>query len=305
MGGYQGPSSVLSQALEHVVNELRAAVLTSLSSIEFQLTLDVTAQGMTAQSLFDSVEDGERKICYLASSYLSARASDLRVLDIPFCVSDRAAALVQLDGKVGDLLAQNVERNTKLKILAFWDNGFRHISNKSRPLYGPTDCNGLKIRTLNSQIYCDVLRAIGFVPVVSDVRELNNVVSTGQVEAQENPLTNFINFELWHHHRYLSLTQHFFGVALLVCNRPWFEALNNNDQNAVRSAALSATQLQRRLAASEDSQALSFLREQSVSIVSSDELDIKAMVSACAGISENISKHLPTELVDLYLQSHG
>ena len=299
VGGYQGPSSVLSQGLEHFVNQLQSEI----NPLEFQLTLDVTAEGMTARSLFDSVEDGSRKICYLASSYLSARVPDLRVLDIPFSVDDRTAALQRLDGKTGELLAQSVEKNTKLKILAYWDNGFRHISNKSHPLLGPADCKGLKIRTLDSQAYCDVLSAIGFSPLVIDVRELKTAVSSGQVDAQENPLTNFIHFELWRHHPYLSLTKHFFGVALLVCNRQWFEELEEIDQDAVQSAALSATQLQRTLAENEDSKALLFLKEQGVSILNADELDARAMRHACATVSDGIAVNLPAGLVNTYLKS--
>ena len=299
IGGYQGPTSVLSQGLAYFFNELQSA----LSLIEFQLTLDVTTQGMTARSLFDSVEDGSRKICYLASSYLSSRASDLRVLDIPFSVGDRTGALRRLDGKAGEMLAQNVEKNTKLKTLAFWDNGFRHISNRSHPLRGPADCQGMKIRTLDSQTYCDVLSAIGFSPVVSDVRELRNVVSSGLVDAQENPLTNFIHFELWHHHPYLSLTKHFFGVALLVCNRQWFEELQENDRQIIMKAAASATHLQRGLAEVEDSRAILFLKQRGVSILNTDELDVRAMLDACASVSDNVATNLPTELVNSYLQS--
>lgn len=299
VGGYQGASSVLSQGLQRLFNQLQS----ELKAIEFQLTLDVTAEGMTARSLFDSVEDGSRKICYLASSYLSSRASDLRVLDIPFSVSDRAAALAQLDGETGQLIAQNVANNTKLQVLAFWDNGFRHISNKSHSLTGPADCKGLKIRTLDSQDYCDVMQAIGFSPVVSDVRELRNVVATGQVDAQENPLTNFINFELWHHHRFLSLTKHFFGVALLVCNRQWFEELDANDQQSVLKAAVSATHLQRSLAESEDQKALLFLKEHGVSILNTDELDTRSLQDVCTAVSAKMVMNLPPGLVSSYLQS--
>ena len=301
VGGYQGPGSVLSQGLKYFVDQLQPAI----TSVDLQLTLDVTAEGMTARSLFDSVEDGSRKICYLASSYLSARVGDLRVLDIPFSVDDRALALQRLDGKAGELLTQSVENNTQLKILAFWDNGFRHISNKSHPLLGPADCHGLKIRTLDSQAYCDVLRAIGFSPVVIDVRELRNAVSTGQVDAQENPLTNFIHFDLWRHHTYLSLTKHFFGVALLVCNRQWFDGLSEHDQTAALSAALSATQLQRELAALEDEKSLRFLKECGVRILNTPELDIQAMQRACEGISNNILMGLPSQLIDAYLQRDG
>ena len=301
VGGYQGSSSVLSQGLQHFCGQLQSKI----NSLEFELTLDVTTEGMTARSLFDSVENGSRKICYLASSYLSARVSDLRVLDIPFSVDDRTAALQRLDGKAGELLAQSVEKNTKLKLLAFWDNGFRHISNKSRPLRGPADCQGLKIRTLDSQAYCDVLSAIGFAPVVIDVLQLRTAVSTGQVDAQENPLTNFIHFELWRHHPYLSLTKHFFGVALLVCNRQWFDELGEYDQSAMLSAALSATQLQRRLAALEDEKALLFLKDCGTAIVNPTEFDIGAMQDACRSVSSKILAPLRSTLVESYLQNGG
>ena len=155
----------------------------------------------------------------------------------------------------------------------------------------------INVRELKSKL------AAGEQFVFIDVRELKTAVSTGQVDAQENPLTNFIHFELWRHHPYLSLTKHFFGVALLVCNRQWFEELEEIDQDAVQSAALSATQLQRTLAENEDSKALLFLKEQGVSVLNADELDARAMRHACATVSDGIAVNLPAGLVNTYLKS--
>ena len=79
--------------------------------------LDVTATGEKASDLFASVEAGQRQLAYMASGYLSARVPELAVLDLPFSVQDRAAALAALDGHAGDLLRDGTdpERETAEK----------------------------------------------------------------------------------------------------------------------------------------------------------------------------------------------
>ena len=64
----------------------------------------------------------------------------------------------------------------------------------------------------------------GFVPVRLDVKELRGAVENGTVDAQENPLTNTYNFDIHKHHRYITLSGHFFGVATLLCHNPTFQA---------------------------------------------------------------------------------
>ena len=134
------------------------------------------------------------------------------VLDLPFSVQDRAAALAALDGHAGDLLRDAVARQSGFHVLAFWDNGFRHISNAVRPLRSPADCQGLVIRTLDSELYRQALGALGFKAITTDVKELVRVVQDGTVQAQENPLTNLLAFDLWKHHPHVSMSGHFFGV---------------------------------------------------------------------------------------------
>ncbi len=74
-------------------------------------------------------------------------------------------------------------------------------------------------------MYQKVLAAVGFTPMVIDVKDLVRAVETHEVDAQENPLTNTVNFGLHKTHTHLSLTSHFHGVALLLANRAWFEGL--------------------------------------------------------------------------------
>ena len=120
-------------------------------------------------------------------------------------------------------------RHTGYRVLGYWDNGFRHISNRLRPIRHPDDCRGMRIRTLDNAVYRQALAAMGFAPVTIDVKDLVRAVETHEVDAQENPLTNTVNFGLHRTHKHLSLTSHFYGVALLLANRAWLEALRPGD----------------------------------------------------------------------------
>ena len=297
LGGYQGSGSILSASLTSLEQSLKACELFG----PITTALDVTAQGETAGQLFQSVNLGTRQICYAASGYLTAYASDLAALDLPFTVKNREAALAALDHSAGQWLSDQLGQNSSFKVLGFWDNGFRHISNSVRSLRSPTDMQGLKIRTLDSAIYRESLNALGFTAVTTDVSELKRLLKSGEVQAQENPLTNYNNFKIYENHPYVSLTGHFFGVLLLVCNRQWFDSLSAKQQHVVTAAAAMATQQQRTLAAQQDSALLTELAQRGVQIISSSDLDMGAMRSVTAHIIERERQTLSKPMVQHYL----
>lgn len=265
------------------------------------LVPDITATGLSAQALFNGIETGEFTAGYMASGYLTSRVPELGILDIPFSVTDRAEAFSRLDGAAGERLAEAVSASTDLVVLAFWDNGFRHLTNAVGPIRTPRDCQGLKVRTLNNQLYQDTMAAIGFEPVVTDVKELVSACESGLVQAQENPLTNMLTFGLdrWHH--YVSLTGHIFGIVLLVAHKPWFDALDDNQQVAIRAGASSATRLQRDLALAEDVAGIETLLNRGVEVLHSDEINLEAFRRSIGPLQEAALSKLPDKLVELYL----
>ena len=295
--GYQRPASILSAAMASLCEQLRQD---STAFSELEWTPNVTAAGESAAALFASVEAGSRQLCYMASGYLSARVPELLVLDIPFSVSDRRDALSRLDGHAGELLRQAVEQQTAFKVLGFWDNGFRHLTNALRPLRHPSDVQGMRVRTLDSQLYRDSLQAMGFEALTSDVKELVQWVRTGHVQAQENPLTNFLGFELWRDHPHVSLSSHFWGVLLLLCPMAWYQGLSDQARTSLESSARQATRLQRELAAQEDARALTRLTELGVHVVAQHEMDIQAFQARVAPIRQQVEARLPPSLVDAY-----
>jgi TRAP-type transport system periplasmic protein len=279
-GGYQGETSILTRAIRRL-----AASLAAIPGAGWQVdvTRDVTEQGARATDLLSMVEKGAMEICYFASGYLAGRVASLGAFDEPFPKLDRVRLFAELDAAPGARLAGDLARHTGYGLLGFWDNGLRHISNRLRPLHHPDDCRGLRIRTLDNVMYQRMLAAVGFTPVVIDVKDLVRAVEIGEVDAQENPLTNTVNFGLHRTHKHLSLTSHFHGVALLLANRAWFEGLAPAIQSAVLAAAADATAAQRQWAIDEDAVCLERLRREGVAIVPAEEIDFAAFRAAVGG----------------------
>lgn len=292
MAGYQGEASVHTQALRALAESLAAR------GFGPEVLDDITRAGGTARGLFDAVEAGEgRQLCYLASGYLSARVPALGALDLPYAAPDRGRLFAALDGAAGARIRGAVEAGTGLRLLGFWDNGLRHLTNGRRPIRHPADCAGLVIRTLDNATYQAALAAMGFRPVVTDVAGLRAAVASGAVDAQENPLTNLLGFGLQAHHRHVSLTGHIQGVVLLACHAGWHDALPASLRVALHEAARQATVLQRRLAAEEDARALRALAAEGITVLGEDAIDLPAFRAACAPVAAAAAQRLDPALL--------
>ena len=299
IAGYQGPSSILTQGLACLVETLKQSGWTS----DIDWVPNVTDHQEKAADLFASIENGTRQIGYMASGYLSARVPELEVLELPFTIDNRETALAALDRSAGEILRQAIHEKTGFHVLGFWDNGFRHLSNAVRPIQQPSDAIGLKIRTLDSALYRATLDAIGFKAVTSDVKDLVSWIAQDIVQAQENPLTNYMGFELWKHHPYVSLTHHFYGVLLLVCPLAWYDTLNQEERQLLAHAVKASTALQRQLAAEQDAITLARMQDIGVKVLPKDALDIQAFHKSVESISLSALAQIPKDLLAAYLGS--
>jgi TRAP-type C4-dicarboxylate transport system substrate-binding protein len=278
-GGYQSPVSVHSRAAE-VFGEALTRRLGS--DVRFVLDGDITAAGHRAADVLSMVESGALTLGYFSASYLAARVPEFALLDLPFMIRVRRQAYAVLDGVFGLLLAEKLQAATGLRVLSWWDNGFRHLSNAIRPLRTPADCQGIRLRILASELHRQVFTRLGFTPVVLDVKDLIAAVKSGSIEAQENPLTNIYNFGFHAYHRFITLSSHFFGAAVLLCHAASYAAWPAEVQQAVTAAAALATTAQRRFAAAEDEAVLSQLAATDNDIVCLTEVERALFVAAVA-----------------------
>jgi len=282
-GGYQPPASIHNRAAA-VLGEGLAARLGE--SVRFELDGNIVARGHKAADLLDWVQAGKIELCYFSTSYLAEVAPEITVLDLPFVVNRRERAYAALDGALGDRLSGQLAAARGYKVLGYFDNGFRHWSNRLRPIRAPADCRGMRIRTLFSATHQDVFRALGFEPVPLDVKDLLAAVRTGEVDAQDNPLTNIFNFGIHEQHRHITLSSHFWGAAVLLCNGAAFAGWPQEVREAISAAAVEATAEQRRMAAAEDEEALEKLQSSGCEIVNLSDPERGAFIRAVAPVVE-------------------
>jgi TRAP-type C4-dicarboxylate transport system substrate-binding protein len=248
-GGYQEPASIHNLAATRFGERLRQQLG---DRVEFELIGSILKLGRPSGDLVPMVERGELSFCYMSTVRFSKAAPELQLLELPFVVTDRAVAFKALDGEYGALARQGIEAGTGCRLLGYWDNGFRHLTNKVRPIHTPADCRGIRIRTQMSELHGEVFRALGFEPMACDVKEFVEQIGGDRFQAHDNPLTNIYNFGVHRYHRYITLSAHFWGGAALVCNAAHYRAWPDEVQAAVQTAARDATAYQRQLAVAED-----------------------------------------------------
>lgn len=296
-GGYQGPASVHTRGGQVFGQELQRELG---DAVRFVFDSNIVERGHKAADLLSMVEEGTLTGCYFSSSYLADRVPELGIFDQHFVVPDRKAAYGLLDGALGDHLKNLVAERTGYEVLDYWDNGFRHITNGVRPISSPGDCDGLKLRTLSSDIHRRVFKALGFEPAAIDVRDLPTAVADGTVDAQENPLTNTYNFGIHKTHRYITVTRHLMGVALALFNKEQVSAWPPDFRKKVQSALRSATLAQRRFADEDDTICAAKLTAEGVSIIELSAEERSAFADAAKPEVETTRSRFDPELVKLF-----
>jgi TRAP-type transport system periplasmic protein len=292
-GGYQKPASIHTRAAVQF-GEVLAERLGE--RIDFQLIGDVLALGRKSGDLPRMVDSGELSLCYISTVRFTAAVPELKVLELPFVVRDRAVLFRALDGKLGERFKRRMHRATNFRLLAFWDNGFRHLTNKVRPIRRPQDCRGIRIRTQMSALHGEAFRALGFEPVPADIKEFVEGIGTDRFQGQDNPLTNIYNFDVHRHHRHITLTGHFFGASAMICNAGHYASWPRELQDAVDDAAREATVFQRRLAAAEDEAILAKLDPRENDVVRLSAAERAAFLAAVEPVLATYRRELDPEL---------
>ena len=252
-GGYQEPASIHNQAAGRFGELLKKQLG---ERIRFELIGSILKIGRPSGDLVPMTENGELSFCYMSTVRFSTAAPELRILELPFVVKDRGTVFRAIDGEFGECARNKIEQKMKCRLLGFWDNGFRQLSCRVRPLRMPEDCRGIRIRTQSSELHGEVFRTLGFEPLAVDIKEFTEQIAGDRFQAQDNPLTNIYNFGVHHHHRYITLSSHFWGASAFVCNAAQYRGWPTDVQAAVDAAAREATAYQRQLAAAEDAKIL-------------------------------------------------
>ena len=141
------------------------------------------------------------------------------------------------------------------RIIGWFENGFRYISNRVREVRRPADLKGLRIRVLPSDVQARTFALLGAVPMRMDLTEAIERIKSASIDAQENPLSNTVTYGVHKFHRFHTLTKHFYISRPIFVNRTAFDAWPRPLQRALREAVTDAVAFHRALHEQEEADA--------------------------------------------------
>ena len=249
MGGYGPPTTSFSKGLKLIGDSLVAAFG---DRVDVKYVWNIMDFGYRAEEILWLVEDGVLTLGYQSSSYLTDRVPELGFVDLPFLFQTRDQARAAMDGALGRFLAAKIEERVNYRILGWFENGFRQISNRLRRVRVPADLKGMRIRVLPSEVQARTFELLGAVPVRCDLTEAIAGIKAGTLDAQENPFANTVTYGVHKFHHFHTVTNHFYISRPIFLHRPSFDAWPADLQNAMREAVARAVAFQRDLAIAED-----------------------------------------------------
>ena len=199
-----------------------------------------------AQAAITGVRGGTIDMLVSGSNNFSGLVPLVGMFDIPFLFKDTAHAYRVLDGKVGQDMLAKLDA-IGLKGLAFWDNGWRQMTNSKGPIRTPADVKGLKMRTTGAPVHIEAFKLLGANPVPMPLAELYTALEMKTVDAQEHPIGVFVSAKLYEVQKHLTLSYHAYSALIVAVNKAKFDALPADQQKALVEAAREAGQLQRKL----------------------------------------------------------
>jgi TRAP-type C4-dicarboxylate transport system substrate-binding protein len=284
MGGYGPPTTGFSRALKLIGDELGA---TFGDVVDVKYVWNVMDLGYRAEDILWLVEDGLLTLAYQSSSYLTDRVPELGFVDLPFLFNGNAQARAAMDGALGQFLARKIEERSGYHVIGWFENGFRQISNRLRPVRTPSDLKGMRIRVLPSEVQARTFALLGADPLRCDLTEALAAIKAGTVDAQENPLANTVTYGVHKYHRFHSITNHFYISRPILVHRASFDAWPKDLQRAMSEAVQRAVGLQRDLAIAEERDARAALLTEGCA---TDELTAREHESFVAAVQPLVTE---------------
>jgi tripartite ATP-independent transporter DctP family solute receptor len=221
----------------------------------------------------------------LPSTVMSSQIDEFGLFEMPYLVRDRAHMRAIEEEVVWPELAPLAEEEG-YRIVAVWENGFRHVTNNRRPIASPGDLAGVKLRTPRGVWRVKLFQTLGANPTPMPLSEVFIGLQTGVIDGQENPLAQIWGSKLHEVQEYLSTTAHVYTPAYVVVSPSRWSALPE-EVRAVLEEEARATQAYVYDAAERmDADLLTQIRESGVTV---NEPDRAAFVAASAGVYEEFA----------------
>ena len=191
-----------------------------------------------------ALRSGTQEAVITSSSPLVGLVPALGVFDLPFLFANEQEADQVVDGASGDAINERLAEHGLVN-LAYWENGFRQLTNSKRPIEKWEDFNGIKIRMMQNNIFLDTFNNLGANPTPMAFGEIFSALETGAIDAQENPFVTIDASKFYEVQKYVSVTNHAYTPFLVLYSKRIFDTYSDQEKAALQECAIVGRDAQR------------------------------------------------------------
>lgn len=192
------------------------------------------------KALITSVKAGSLELINVASGVLKLDGK-LGLFDLPWLFDDRAHVMRAMDQGLEQAIRRRLEEQAGVVVIGIYENGFRHVINKVKPVVRPADFKGLKIRISGGKFRQGVFQQMGALPQKIAWKETFTALQTGVVDGVEAATYGFYEQKQHEVTKNLSLTHHVYTPSFLIAAKGFFESLTPPQQAVFRQVGRDIT----------------------------------------------------------------
>jgi tripartite ATP-independent transporter DctP family solute receptor len=232
----------------------------------------------------------------LPSTVMSSEVDLFGMFEMPYIVKDRAH-MARIEKEIFWPKLEPAAEKKGLRVLAVWENGYRHITNNKRPIKVPADLQGIKLRVPEGKWRVKMFEAYGANPSPMKFSELFTALQTGVMDGEENPLTQIYSAKLQEVQKYLSLSGHVYTPAYLTVGTKHWESLPADVRKVLEDTAKETQAYVYETAVKDEGDLLDKLKKDGMQV---NDVDKAAFITASKSIYDEFGKEVAgaKELID-------
>jgi TRAP-type transport system periplasmic protein len=196
------------------------------------------------QAVTSSVQGGTVEMAVMNTGILASLAKELAIFDFPFLFANEKESDAVADGPVGKKLHKLLEEKGVVG-LAYWELGYRQITNSKRAINKVEDLEGLKLRVIPNPINVDWTKALGINPTPMPFPEVYGGLESKAIDGQENPVSVIAANKFWEVQKFAVLSNHQYNPQSVIFSKKVWDTLSAAEKKIIEDAAQEAAKVQR------------------------------------------------------------
>lgn len=279
-----------------------AEVAAARSKDRIQVELFASSRLGSDVVMCDKLRQGQLDMAAADTSTLVRFSKPFSLINFPFLLNKEEDADLLLDSEFGKKLLATLPAS-QLVGLAFWENGFRNLSNSKRAVTRRQDLDSLRVRVMQSNLFSDTFATLGAVPLQLPFDEVYASLRDGKVDAQENPLITIYNARFYEVQKHLTLSRHAYSAWAVLAGTPFWDSLTAQEQAILRFAAEEATRYERQTIRAANAEMVSELKRKGMLVTEFAREETPLIRMATRRVVDKYAQELGPEWVkQLYLQ---